>query len=262
MIPETYVIDWRRFAPWKSDVQVEQDLILSRILVEIFSDQVISDNLVFRGGTALYKLFLKPAARYSEDIDLVQIEADPIGSVMDALRRICNPLLGSPRTKQKRDSIVFSYRIDSEIPPIVSMRIKIEINSREHFSVFEKLQVKFRVQSGWFSGEALINTYTLEELLSTKLRALYQRSKGRDLFDLWYGLVREKPEVGKIIKSFKKYLAHQGLTVPQKEFKNNLELKLQDSDFKNDFSAFLRSDISYSLEEAYRLVNEKLISRL
>ncbi len=44
------------------------------------------------------------------------------------------------------------------------------------------------VQTSWWSGQADIPTYHAEELLATKLRALYQRSKGRDLFDIWLGL--------------------------------------------------------------------------
>lgn len=63
---------------WRSDAQVEQDLIISRALVEIFSDDFLRENLAFRGGTALYKLYLTPAPRYSEDIDLVQIKEGPI----------------------------------------------------------------------------------------------------------------------------------------------------------------------------------------
>jgi len=262
MIPEAYIIEWKRSVPWKIDAQVEQDLILCRILVELYREYLISEQLLFRGGTALHKLFLKPTTRYSEDIDLVQKDAAAIGQVMDAIKGICNPLLGKPNTKQKRNSVIFAYRKNSEIPPSVSMRIKIEINTREHFSVFGEIKKKFQVQSGWFKGEASINTYTLEELLSTKMRALYQRNKGRDLFDLWYGLTRGEVDAGKIIYSFKKYMEYQELKVSKKEFRNNLELKLQDSDFKDDIVALIRPDISYSIEEAYYLVNEKLISVL
>jgi predicted nucleotidyltransferase component of viral defense system len=262
VIPEAYIIDWKRNAPWRTDVQVEQDLILSRILVELYNDPLISDNLHFRGGTALYKLFLKPTARYSEDIDLVQEEAVAIGNIMDAVRRICNPLLGKPKTKQKQNSVIFTYRQKSEIPPSVEMRIKIEINTREHFSVFGIIKKSFQVRSEWFNGEALINTYTLEELLSTKLRALYQRNKGRDLFDLCYGLSSEKVDTKKIIDSFKIYMDNQNLTVSKKEFRNNLDLKLQYSDFKDDITALVRPDIPYSIKNAFHIVDDKLISRL
>ncbi len=79
MIPRDYITEWRVEAPWVQDSQVEQDLVISRALVEIFSHPLLSKSLAFRGGTALYKLHIRPAARYSEDIDLVQIEAEPAG---------------------------------------------------------------------------------------------------------------------------------------------------------------------------------------
>ena len=70
MIPLAQITQWRQIAPWADDMQVAQDLILSRILVDIFSDPFLKKELAFRGGTALHKLFFSPAARYSEDIDL------------------------------------------------------------------------------------------------------------------------------------------------------------------------------------------------
>ena len=38
MIPEAAITHWRNVAPWPQDAQVEQDLILSRALVEIFRE--------------------------------------------------------------------------------------------------------------------------------------------------------------------------------------------------------------------------------
>jgi len=72
MIPKIYITQWKKNAPWNNDYQVEQDLVIERALVEIFSDSELKEQLAFRGGTALHKLFLKPQARYSEDIDLNQ----------------------------------------------------------------------------------------------------------------------------------------------------------------------------------------------
>ena len=72
MIPRDYITQWRERAPWSEDFQVEQDLIISRALVAVFSDPVLAEVLAFRGGTALYKLYLTPPARYSEDIGLIQ----------------------------------------------------------------------------------------------------------------------------------------------------------------------------------------------
>jgi len=71
MIPQRYIEEWKTQAPWQVDAQVEQDLIIARSLVEIFSDNLLKNALAFRGGTALHKLYLTPQIRYSEDIDLV-----------------------------------------------------------------------------------------------------------------------------------------------------------------------------------------------
>jgi predicted nucleotidyltransferase component of viral defense system len=80
MIPKDYITEWRDQAPWAADAQVEQDLIISRAVVEIFKAEDLALRLAWRGGTALFMLHLRPGARYSEDIDLVQIASEPIRS--------------------------------------------------------------------------------------------------------------------------------------------------------------------------------------
>src|SRR5262245_30058626 len=184
MIPRAHITAWRAEAPWATDAQVEQDLVISRALVEIFSDALLADALAFRGGTALHKLFFRPPARYSEDIDLVQVRAEKIGPVVEALHARLDPWLGKPTWKQSEGRFTLVYRFDSEGLPVTRMRLKVEINTREHFAVHGHIRHALRVENPWFSGESEIVTFELEELLGTKLRALYQRKKGRDLFDL------------------------------------------------------------------------------
>jgi predicted nucleotidyltransferase component of viral defense system len=71
MIERAYIDDWREHhAAWPTDAQVEQDLLIARSLVAMFSDDLLCRSLAFRGGTALHKLYLIPQVRYSEDIDL------------------------------------------------------------------------------------------------------------------------------------------------------------------------------------------------
>lgn len=135
MIPRAHITAWRWNAPWSTDAQVEQDLVLSRVLVEVYSVPFLSSFLAFRGGTALHKLYLSPASRYSEDIDLVQIEAGAIGPVMTALRSRLDAWLGEPRRKQSEGRMTLIYRFESEIPPVTPLRLKIEVNTREHFAV-------------------------------------------------------------------------------------------------------------------------------
>ena len=77
MIPLAEITAWRHHAPWSDDMQVEQDLLLSRAMAAIFSDNFLSDQVAMRGGTVLHKVHLAPAVRYSEDIDLVLVGGRP-----------------------------------------------------------------------------------------------------------------------------------------------------------------------------------------
>ena len=155
MIPRGHILDWRSEAPWPREAQVEQDLVISRAVVEIFSHPLLREALAFRGGTALYKLHLKPAARYSEDIDLVQTRAEPAGAMMDALRDTLTPWLGKPQWKQTEGRVTFGYRFRSEGMPPIPLKLKVEINTREHFSVYGLQRVPFSVSSRWFSGSCI-----------------------------------------------------------------------------------------------------------
>lgn len=187
MIPQAFINEWKnKKAPWTFSAQVEQDLILERLLVELYQDTYINERLVFRGGTALNKLFCKKAFRYSEDLDFTQYNAEPMGPLMTRVRKIIDPILGKPKWKQTEARVTFYYDFITEIHPQTKMRIKLEINTREHGSILGLHSIPYVVESKWFSGEAEILTLHLEEMLATKMRALYQRSKGRDLFDILY----------------------------------------------------------------------------
>ncbi len=185
MIPQANITAWRTHAPWPDDAQVEQDLVLTRALIELFSDPEIAQEIALRGGTALQKLFIRPPCRYSEDIDLVQTQAAPIGPLLDGCRKKLDPWLGSPTRSRGPGSVTLIYRFQSEIAPVRPLRLKIEINTREHFTVLGLAARPFTASNPWCTAETQITTYEIDELLGTKLRALFQRRKGRDLFDLW-----------------------------------------------------------------------------
>jgi predicted nucleotidyltransferase component of viral defense system len=97
LIPLAHITAWRARALWPTDAQVEQDLVLSRALVELYSNTVLALTVAFRGGTALHKLFFSKPGRYSEDIDLVQIDTGAIGPIMDATRAFLDSWLGEPK---------------------------------------------------------------------------------------------------------------------------------------------------------------------
>jgi hypothetical protein len=53
VIPQANITAWRAYAPWSDDAQVEQDLALSRAVVELFADRTMTGKVALRGGTAL-----------------------------------------------------------------------------------------------------------------------------------------------------------------------------------------------------------------
>lgn len=243
------------------DAQVEQDLVISRALVEVYSVPELGRRLAFRGGTALFKLHLRPAARYSEDIDLVQVTAGPIGDTLDALRAVLDPWLGTPRRTTKEGRVNLVYRFQSEDEPAKPMRLKIEINSREHFSEHDHLRRPFEVRSRWWTGRAEITTFTLEELLGTKMRALYQRKKGRDLFDLWWAL-QHGADPERITACFTRYMRESGYRVSRAQFERNLAAEIKDDLFIADMAPLLRIRAHWDPAAAAALVSEKLVARL
>lgn len=262
MIPRDYITEWRTHAPWLADAQVEQDLVISRALIDIYSHPALKGSLAFRGGTALYKLHIKPPARYSEDIDLVQVAAEPAGRVMDALREALNPWLGEPRYKQSEGRVTLSYRFASEDSRPLPLRLKVEINTREHFAISGFRTIPFAISSRYFTGACEITTYEFNELLGTKLRALYQRRKGRDLFDLAVALDHKDARPDEIVRTFQAYMKHGGHKVSRAEFEENLAAKLTDRDFIADTGPLLSSEYRWDLDGAADAVRERLIQQL
>lgn len=262
MIRRESILEWNEFLPWQDKAMVEQDLIISRALVAIFSDDFLATQLAFRGGTALHKLYLSPQPRYSEDIDLVQIAAGPIKPIMYRLGEVLD-FLPNRVTKQKRYNNTMLFRLESEFPPVVPIRLKIEINCYEHFNELGLVKFPFEVRNSWFSSKCEITTYKLNELLGTKVRALYQRRKGRDLFDLYVALTKAAVDADEIIRCYRRYISFSVSQPPtRKQFTLNMEEKMTDAEFLGDTAMLLRPGQDFNIEEAYKVVYDRLISHI
>ena len=116
--------------------------------------------------------------------------------------------------------------------------------------------------SDWYNGVSNIITYELDELMATKLRALYQRRKARDLFDLWFVVQNNLINVDRVFEIFKKYCANDNYHFSRDEFLKNLELKRNHQAFQSDMHALLPVGLNWNFEEAYQFVVDNVISRL
>lgn len=260
MVPKAYITAWRKKAPWQEDYQVEQDLVIERSLMAIYEDDFLRERLAFRGGTALHKLHLAPAIRYSEDVDLVQIKAEPFGPVIDRLREVLLFLGDNPVRKQKQHNNTLIYRFNSEDD--IPLRLKIEVNCREHHTIYGIKELRYTMDSEWYKGDVLIPTYELAELLGTKMRAMYQRSKGRDLFDMWHAMTQTNVDPSRILEAWKFYMEREDHSISKLEFIDNMEKKIPDKDFINDMNGLLRMGKAYNVEEAYQFIKENLLEKI
>ena len=261
MIPQSDILQWGKRVPWKTNEQIEQDLVICRALVEIFNNKYLAERLAFRGGTALHKLYLEPQPRYSEDIDLVQIKSAPIGEILDHLREALS-FLGKANLDTGDMMITLRFKFQAETSD-TKLKLKIETNCREHFTELGWQKKDFSVKSDWFTGSCQLTTYKIEELLGTKLRALYQRRKGRDLYDLYKALTHSSIDTKAVVACFKKYIEHSVGEIPsQKEFIKNMERKIKHQEFLADILSLLRSDEKYDQEAAYELVKTELIEKI
>ncbi len=262
MIPKPYIAKWQDTAQWKSFAQVEQDLIISRTLIALYNDETIKKSLAFRGGTALYKLYLTPAPRYSEDIDLVQIEVGQIKPILQKIKKVVDFFEESRVVMPKKNNNTILYRYNTEHEN-ERKRLKIEINCREHFNVLGWNEVPFKMENDWYTGEAKITTYHLSELIGTKVRALYQRKKGRDLFDLYYASQYLDLNYEEIIHCYNEYMKFVVKKVPtKKQFIRNIEDKQKDPDFLGDIEAILRVGLKYNSDDAFNWLKNEFIEKM
>ncbi|GHT54850.1 hypothetical protein FACS189451_07400 [Bacteroidia bacterium] len=262
MIPKNAISEWTNIVPWIDINNVEQDLLICRALVAIYNDEFLASRLAFRGGTALHKLYISPQSRYSEDIDLVQIMPENVGAILDKLREVLS-FLGKPIVKQKKNNNTMVFRVDSTFPPVTPIRLKVEINCKEHFNVLGLVKIPFSVNNQWFTGDCGITTYQLDELVGTKLRALYQRKKGRDLFDLQRALENPNLNPDNVIKCYRDYMSFSDGESPSKAvYLANMEEKMQEEIFLNDTQGLLRPSLGFEPQEAWKVVRERLIEKI
>ena len=267
MIPMMNITAWSAKAPWADLRQVEQDLIISRALVDLFGDPMLAKALRFRGGTALHKLHFPAPLRYSEDIDLVRTSAGPIGPILDAVRQALEPWLGQASFAQSDIAPKLRFRTRAE-DDSADIRLKIEIQTREIAAFDPPQAITYSVENPWFTGKADIATFSREELLATKLRALLQRDKGRDLLDLAHALQQfDGLNTVRLIECLGCYLDQSGTPISRAQAEQRMFAKLTAPRFIADIRPLLSPEEAVKMTDnaimrAFASVFDRLISAM
>lgn len=254
MIPRAYIQAWSTMAPWPDLRQVEQDLIISRALCDLFNATSLRGRIAFRGGTAIHKLLFKKPLRYSEDIDLVQTRAEPIGATVDAIRDALS-WLGKCNRSQAGHSMHLVFRFTPEIDPQATLKLKVEINTREQKNLIGFRTYPFAVRNDWYNARAEIASFSPEELFGTKLRALLQRRKGRDLFDLYQGMTTLPLDANQILACFNHYLALEGQTISRAMAEQRMLQKLT-TNLTEDMAPLLPAGVRFDERDATEAFNQ------
>lgn len=248
MIPMQNIIAWSKVVPWAELRQVEQDLIIARALVLLFNDPLLSKELRFRGGTALNKLHFPKPLRYSEDIDLARTKEGPSKPIWDRVHDLLNPWLGQPQYFHSKAAPALRYTVQPE-DGSANIRLKVEINEAEIAALDPTQTLPLKVTNPWFSGSANISTFSKEEVLATKLRALLQRNKGRDLVDLSHALeVFPKLNAQRTVDMFAMYMKDK--PVPRWEAEKRMFEKLNRRDFLADVHPLLTAEERARFDDA------------
>jgi Nucleotidyl transferase AbiEii toxin, Type IV TA system len=226
----------------------------------------LSAELRFRGGTALNKLHFVVPMRYSEDIDLVRTLNGPIGPILDDIRGVFRTVAEARagRPEPGRPEAAIPCRrggpdSGSPNPP------QVEINTREITAFDPPHAISFRVKNPWFTGAVDVPTFSREEILATKLRALLQRDKGRDLFDLAHALDEFKGlDAARLVACFIAYLELSGPALTRAQAQERMFAKLANPRFLTDMRPLLpaaQSDLltDDSTKVAFRKVFTQII---
>lgn len=259
MIPSNSITAWGVEREWPNREAIEQDLLLARLIVDIYNHPMLREELVFRGGTCLHQVHLPAPLRYSEDLDFVRRTHTGIGGVFDALRDVATAAGLNVHGTDIGQHPKMRLRVPAEGDGPM-LRIKLEINTHETSPAHALERIPFAVSNPWFTGHADVLTFTAAELVATKLRALFQRSKGRDLFDLWLALTQMRVKPDAILTGFPPYRPDGYTSARAIE---NLRAKVENPAFRTDLDLLVTAwPAGYEIGAAAELVVDSLMSRV
>ena len=231
----------------------------------------------------LHKGHLAPAARYSEDIDLVLLKPMDKDALDARLRRVLTPVLGEPSEPAIADAwltlrnVVKPSKLLRTVYTYVPlglrypMKIKVEVNLNENASLFALVDVAVALLNDEGDlTQCRARSYDIDEMLGTKLRALMQRKAGRDLFDLYHAVSYAPRAVppgvvngARAIEAFDWYLENEGTQMGREEAEQLLQERLKNQAFRKDIDTMLRPDFGrYDVDAAATRVREEYFRHL
>jgi len=221
---------------------VEKDYILSWVLAGIAIHASLNDSLIFKGGTCLKKCFFKNY-RFSEDLDFSVNKRNilDIGEefLLKNFVKISKWVYDSVGIEIPTENLSFQLHGNKTTNPTITgtlsyrgplqrqrgnlPRIKLDVTLNEKLVLPpEKLPI-YHPYSDNFNKKTLISTYCIEEIFAEKLRALADRLRPRDLYDIASLYINKdlwQPNPKKISNTLQIKCGHKDTPIPTLEFLN------------------------------------------
>lgn len=210
---------------------VEKDFVLGWLLSATTQLPAISDHWVLKGGTCLKKCFFE-TYRFSEDLDFTLLptagyDEGDIADALLALVRRTEEISGirfhpdHVTVKTRRDKFgraTFEGRLGYQGPLVIPTWPRILFDITQHEPVINATVRRgiLHPYSDTRPPDASVRTYSFEELLAEKTRALYERTRPRDLYDVVYILdnLTEPLDRALVKRTFDQKCAFKELTPP------------------------------------------------
>lgn len=228
----------------------ELDYRLCTILEAIYNSGFLAKRLCLKGGTAINKLYLGATSRLSVDLDFNHIgpkekvlneRPDIRNYLCKLLTEVDSSCVTHSKHRYEQTTIKARYKTFAG----TTRTLKIEISHIERFPILPAVQKQVKTPSGM----ANVTTYTLEELTSTKLRALMERFKGRDIYDLYF-ISQLKPDPTITRKMFLYYFYRSRKIFNPKIHYRNLTKKYESGTYVDDVPVFIKPTVKFNLSKA------------
>ena len=208
LIKKEQIIEWGEKEKFQQDEHAEKDLYIEFFLKVITENKLLLKHLIFKGGTALQKIHLEKSLRFSEDIDFEHRINKEIEHTLNEIKLIFEKANLNIKIKRKKNNYEISFLYQSKAIKKPN-KLKIEISDREDFSILGYTRKLLPINNVCFSSNVMISTYDINEILSQKTRALYQRNKGRDLYDLFVSQSHPDFDIEKIAQCFIRHMTDE-----------------------------------------------------
>ena len=241
MIPHDAYDEWCGAVPWTSPHEVEQDLVLARLIAEVAQHEALGEVLALKGGTCLHKVWMTAPWRYSEDLDYTIRGDVSLDEVKAAIQEMGADVgfTGFAARMGRGQQRVFHTRLRGTYGDGSAMAVKLDVQLATGESASTFTTRRFSVDSAWFHASVDVLSHTPEEMLASKVAALYGRRRHRDLFDLWAGIKSRLATEQSIAGCFSQYRPSKWTALLSA---NNLKAKLADVEYVDQ----LRQDVAHS----------------